>query len=108
MSTPPYSLDLKYGKLVVNQKEKELLNKALDLVIEKGYSFASAEDYMNAYYNTKWKQDFLTRKIEQHSTIGNIYRNGKVLYNTHEPIVTKEKVEKQKEIKQSKIKNRNK
>src|SRR5690625_7510859 len=77
MSTPPYSLDLKYGKLVVNQKEKELLNKALDLVIEKGYSFASAEDYMNAYYNTKWKQDFLTRKIEQHSTRSEERRVGK-------------------------------
>src|SRR5690625_4900912 len=67
MSTPPYGFDLKNGKLVVNQKEKELLNKALDLVIEKGYSFASAEVYLNAYFNTKCKTNIEDECIYQYT-----------------------------------------
>src|SRR5690625_7463154 len=63
MSTPPYGFDLKNGKLIINEKEKKLINKAFNLILEKGYSFASAEDYMNKHYGTNWQQDFLTRKI---------------------------------------------
>src|SRR5690625_363052 len=103
MSTPPYGFDLKNGKLIINEKEKKLINKAFNLILEKGYSFASAEDYMNKHYGTNWKQDFLTRKIDQQSTIGNMYRNGKVFYNTHEPLTDKETINRLKEIKKSRI-----
>src|SRR5690625_5505724 len=58
---------------------------------------------MNKHYGTNWKQDFLTRNIDQQSTIGNMYLNGKVFYNTHEPLTDKETINRLKEIKKSRI-----
>lgn len=101
LSVAPYGFDLIDGNLSINEVESELLQIAFSKVLEEGYSLAAAERYINDNYGTNWKPDFLTRKIDQESTVGNTYRNGEVIYDTHDGIISTETRDKLRAIRDS-------
>lgn len=80
-------------RLQIKEKEKEIINEAFDLVL-KGDSFSRAQDKIMNKYNLDWNRGFLLRKLRMQSTIGNIYRVGKVFKNKHEPLIANDKYNK--------------
>lgn len=88
-SSVPYGFNLgKDRRLEVNEEEKNILNDAFELVI-KGNSFSYAEEKIKSKYNLDWHRGFLLKKVRMESTVGNIYRSGTVIKDTHEPLISK-------------------
>lgn len=93
-SAPPFGFYLGDDKrLKIKEDEAKILREAFNL-IEEGHSFTSAERAIARKYNLDWTHNYLTRKVRQASTIGNMERNGTIIKNTHEGIITKEKRDK--------------
>ena len=85
-SSVPYGFYLGDDKrLKIKEDEAEILREAFDLVLN-GESFSNAERIINKKYNLDW-YGYLRRKARSETTVGNIYRNGKVYENTHDPII---------------------
>src|SRR5699024_11108601 len=85
----PFGFELsKDKKLVPKEDEAKLLQEAYNLVL-RGESFTSAENKMNIKYNLDWYSNYLARKLKQPSLVGDIVRNGKLIENTHEGIISK-------------------
>src|SRR5690625_2493897 len=102
MSSVPYGFDLSPEKrLVINEDEAKLFRKACSLILNKGYSFLGAYKYMADNYGVDWSPDFLLKKINHETTVGNIMRNGIITYNTHEPLISIEDRDKLLEIRKS-------
>lgn len=106
MSAIPFGFDLGEDKrLIINEKEAAILREAFQLVLQ-GDSFTSAERKIVNKYNLDWHRNYLSRKIRHASTSGDIERNGKIIYDTHEGIVTKEEKTKLIEIMESNLTGR--
>src|SRR5690625_7232084 len=73
-SAPSFGFDLVNQRLVINEKEKDILNEAFDMVIE-GSSFNHAENKIKHKYNLDWHLGLLIKKVRSPSTIGNMCRN---------------------------------
>lgn len=96
-SAPPFGFDLVNQRLVINEKEKDILNEAFDMVIE-GSSFNHAENKIKHKYNLDWHLGFLIKKVRSPSTIGNMFRNDVTIENIYPPLISREKYKKLKLI----------
>lgn len=87
-SSVPFGFDLSEDKrLVINDHEANILQEAFQLVFE-GSSFSAAEETISNKYGLSWANDYLAKKARFATTIGNMERNGKVIKNTHDGIIT--------------------
>lgn len=77
------------GRLKIKEDEAKILHEAFDLILKQGYSFTSAEKIIAEKYNLNWYGYHLRRAVRKEYIIGNIYRNGEIIENTHEGIITK-------------------
>lgn len=102
----PYGFDLVDSRLVPNEKEKEIVNQAFDLIL-KGNSPHYVTSKLNKRYSLDWGESFLIRKVFSPSTVGNIYRNGQTFEDTFEGLITKEKQKKLASILKSRQVGRN-
>lgn len=101
MSSVPYGFDLTLDQsLIVNEEEADILKEGFTLV-ERGNSFTATENVLINRYNLDWSQGYLLRKAKMHSTVGDTFRNGNIIENTHEGIISKKKQDKLIEIAES-------
>src|SRR5699024_9582216 len=78
MSSIPFGFNhSKDKRLEVNNEEANILKEAFNLVLN-GMSFTAAEKKISNQYNLNWSENYLTRKLKMHSTVGDTYRNGKL------------------------------
>lgn len=85
----PYGFYLNENKrLGVDSKESAILKESFKMIME-GKSFSYTEKYISNKHNLPWQENYLRRKVRNQSLIGNIERNGEVIENTHEGIITK-------------------
>ena len=87
----PFGYDIgKDKRLKINEKEKDILLEAFDM-IENGYSIHYVENNLPKKYDLKWGESFLTRKIKSANIVGDIKRNDKIHKNTHEGIISRKR-----------------
>lgn len=107
MSALPFGFDLGEDKrLVINEKEASILREGFQLVLQ-GESFTSAQRKINRKYNTDFNRNYFSRKVRHATTVGDIERNGLIIPNTHEPIITKEEQAKLIQVLNSNMTGRN-
>lgn len=88
-SSIPFGFDLgKDKRLIVNKNEQNILLEAFELVFD-GNSFTQAENTIINRYGLDWHRGYLLKKVRSASLVGDIYRNGILIENTHEPLMDK-------------------
>lgn len=87
-SSVPFGFSLSEDRrLIINDHEANILQVAFDMVFD-GYSFSAAEEAVRNQFGLNWSADYLAKKVRMATTVGNIERNGKIIENTHEGIIS--------------------
>src|SRR5690625_5115180 len=88
-STVPFGFKMgKDKRLEINEKEAKILREAFDMIKDR-YSLSHTEQYISNKYNLLWRENYLSRKVRTQTLIGNIERNGEIIENTHNGIISK-------------------
>ena len=75
-------------KLEIKEDEANILREAFDMILD-GNSYSYTEKYISNKYNLLWRENYLSRKVRTQTLIGNIERNGEIIENTHNGIISK-------------------
>lgn len=88
-STVPFGFYLNNDKrLGINEDEANILKEAFDMILD-GKSYSYTERYISNKHNLVWRENYLRRKVRTQTLIGNIERNGEIIENTHDGIISK-------------------